>query len=133
MADEGKTLGQLVADLQQEYGEHHYGRIDLHIPNEIKQAALARTKALKAGDMGFGGMTILRQETNGRDQVLPGQSRGEDQAQGGGDVDPAASERYRAAAAHLCGVVLEGDGAAAAGIGTDVCAVERALARVSGR
>jgi phosphomannomutase len=32
MAEEGKTLGQLVADLQAEYGEHQYGRIDLHIP-----------------------------------------------------------------------------------------------------
>ena len=35
MAEEGKTLGQLVADLQAEYGEHHYGRIDLHIPDAV--------------------------------------------------------------------------------------------------
>jgi alpha-D-glucose phosphate-specific phosphoglucomutase len=63
MAEEGKTLGQLVGDLQQEYGEHHYGRIDLHIPNDVKRAALARALALQAGDVGFGGMTILRQET----------------------------------------------------------------------
>ncbi|KAA6456424.1 phosphoglucomutase/phosphomannomutase family protein [Acidobacteria bacterium AB60] len=63
MAEEGKTLGQLVADLQQEYGEHHYGRIDLHIPDEIKNRAIARARALKAGDPGFDGMTILRQET----------------------------------------------------------------------
>ncbi len=38
MAEEGKTLGQLVADLQAEYGEHQYGRIDLHIPDDIKNA-----------------------------------------------------------------------------------------------
>jgi len=63
MAEEGKTLGQLVADLQAEYGEHHYGRIDLHIPDEIKNKAIARARALKAGDRGFDGMTILRQET----------------------------------------------------------------------
>jgi phosphomannomutase len=63
MADEGKTLGQLVADLQAEYGEHQYGRIDLHIPDEIKSRAIARARALKAGDAGFDGMTILRQET----------------------------------------------------------------------
>ena len=63
MAEEGKTLGQLVADLQQEYGEHHYGRIDLHIPDAIKNAAIARARALKAGEVGFDGMTILRQET----------------------------------------------------------------------
>ena len=63
MAEEGKTLGQLVADLQAEYGEHHYGRIDLHIPDEIKNGAIARAKALKAGDGGFAGMKILKQET----------------------------------------------------------------------
>ena len=42
MAEEGKTLGQLVADLQAEYGEHQYGRIDLHIPDEVKNGAIAR-------------------------------------------------------------------------------------------
>src|SRR5579863_3433895 len=63
MAEERKTLGQLVADLQAEYGEHHYGRIDLHIPDEIKNRAIARARALKAGDVGFDSMTILRQET----------------------------------------------------------------------
>ncbi len=63
MAEEGKTLGQLVADLQAEYGEHQYGRIDLHIPDEVKNKAIARARALKAGDIGFDGMTIIRQET----------------------------------------------------------------------
>jgi phosphomannomutase len=63
MAEEGKTLGQLVADLQAEYGEHQYGRIDLHIPDEIKNRAITRARALRAGDIGFDGMTILRQET----------------------------------------------------------------------
>jgi phosphomannomutase len=63
MAEEGKTLGQLVADLQAEYGEHHYGRIDLHIPDAIKNAAIARARVLKAGDVEFAGMKIFRQET----------------------------------------------------------------------
>ena len=63
MAEEGKTLGQLVADLQAEYGEHQYGRIDLHISDEIKNAAIARARALRAGDPVFAGMPILRQET----------------------------------------------------------------------
>ncbi len=63
MAEEGKTLGQLVADLQAEYGEHQYGRIDLHIPDEIKNAAIARAKSLAAGDATFAGMPILRTET----------------------------------------------------------------------
>ena len=63
MAEEGKTLGQLVADLQAEYGEHHYGRIDLHIPDEIKNAAIARARALEPGDPVFAGMAIYCQET----------------------------------------------------------------------
>jgi phosphomannomutase len=41
MADEGKSLGQLVAALQSEYGPHFYARRDLHIPNDVKDAAIA--------------------------------------------------------------------------------------------
>ena len=63
MAEEGKTLGQLVADLQAEYGEHQYGRIDLHISDDIKNAAIARAKTLKPGDTTFAGMPILRTDT----------------------------------------------------------------------
>ena len=63
MAEEKKTLGQLVADLQAEYGEHQYGRIDLHIPDEIKNGAIARARALKPGETAFDGMPILRVET----------------------------------------------------------------------
>jgi phosphomannomutase len=63
MAEEHKTLGQLVADLQAEYGEHQYGRIDLHIPDDVKNSAIARARALKPGDPVIAGMPILRQET----------------------------------------------------------------------
>jgi phosphomannomutase len=42
MADYGKTLKQLVDDLQSEFGPHYYGRIDLHIPEQVKQNALRR-------------------------------------------------------------------------------------------
>jgi alpha-D-glucose phosphate-specific phosphoglucomutase len=49
MAEEGKPLGQLVNDLQQEYGQHHYGRIDLHITNEIRDEAMRRAAARPAG------------------------------------------------------------------------------------
>ena len=63
MAQEGKTLGELVADLQAEYGEHQYGRIDLHIPEDQKNGAIARARALKAGETVFAGMPILRVET----------------------------------------------------------------------
>ncbi len=63
MAEEGKTLGQLVADLQAEYGEHQYGRIDLHIPDDDQERRdRPRQRALKPGDPVFAGMPILRQE-----------------------------------------------------------------------
>jgi phosphomannomutase len=45
MAEEGKPLGQLVADLQREYGEHYYGRRDLHIGENVKQGAIRRAGA----------------------------------------------------------------------------------------
>jgi phosphomannomutase len=60
MAEEGRTLGSLVSGLQEEYGEHHYGRLDLHIPEEIKQAAIRRAAA---GVREFAGMRVLRHET----------------------------------------------------------------------
>jgi phosphomannomutase len=44
MAEEGKPLGQLVADLQKEYGSHYYGRRDLHIPEAVKQSAIRRAQ-----------------------------------------------------------------------------------------
>lgn len=59
MADERKTLGELVASLQQEYGEHHYGRIDLHIADNIKNAAIA---SARAGVKAFAGMLVERTE-----------------------------------------------------------------------
>jgi phosphomannomutase len=45
MAEEGKPLGQLVADLQREFGSHYYGRRDLHIPEQVKQGAIQRARA----------------------------------------------------------------------------------------
>ncbi|MGA7217990.1 MAG: phosphoglucomutase/phosphomannomutase family protein [Candidatus Sulfotelmatobacter sp.] len=52
MAEEGKPLGQLVADLQREYGPHYYGRRDLHIPEEIKQSAIRRARAETTRNLG---------------------------------------------------------------------------------
>jgi phosphomannomutase len=46
MADEGKTLGELVAALQRDYGQHHYARLDMHIPNEVKESAIRRAASL---------------------------------------------------------------------------------------
>jgi alpha-D-glucose phosphate-specific phosphoglucomutase len=42
LAEEGKPLGELVSDLQKEYGPHFYGRRDLHIADEVKQSAIRR-------------------------------------------------------------------------------------------
>jgi phosphomannomutase len=60
MADEKKTLGELVAALQAEFGEHQYGRVDMHIDEALKQSAIARAKA---GVRDFAGMKVLRVET----------------------------------------------------------------------
>jgi phosphomannomutase len=45
MAEEKKPLGQLVADLHKEFGPHYYGRRDLHVPDNVKQAAITRASA----------------------------------------------------------------------------------------
>jgi phosphomannomutase len=52
MAEEGKPLGQLVADLQREYGPHYYGRRDLHIAEEIKQNAIQRARSESTQKLG---------------------------------------------------------------------------------
>jgi phosphomannomutase len=42
MADYKQTMGQLVANLQREFGPHYYGRRDLHLPRAAIDAALRR-------------------------------------------------------------------------------------------
>ncbi|MEO6119383.1 MAG: phosphoglucomutase/phosphomannomutase family protein, partial [Terriglobales bacterium] len=59
MADEGKPLGELVADLQKEYGQHHYARLDMHIANDIKESAIRRASA---GLENIGPYKVLRKE-----------------------------------------------------------------------
>jgi phosphomannomutase len=60
MADEGKSLGQLVAALQSEYGPHYYDRRDLRVPNEVKEAAIAR--AADSETQKLGPYRILRKD-----------------------------------------------------------------------
>jgi alpha-D-glucose phosphate-specific phosphoglucomutase len=60
MAQEGKPLGQLVADLQKEFGAHYYGRRDLHIDDEMKNGAIRR--AADPQTTKLGSYTILRKE-----------------------------------------------------------------------
>jgi len=51
MAEEGKPLGELVSYLQQKYGPHYYGRLDLHLSNDVKDEAMRRAGA-KPGKIG---------------------------------------------------------------------------------
>jgi phosphomannomutase len=60
MAEEGKPLGQLVADLQLEFGPHFYGRRDLHIPEEVKQGAIQRARANVTQSLGH--YRVLKKE-----------------------------------------------------------------------
>ncbi len=60
MAEEGRPLGQLVADLQREFGAHHYGRRDLHVGDEVKYGAIRR--AGDAGTTKLGAYGVLRKE-----------------------------------------------------------------------
>jgi phosphomannomutase len=41
MAWHGKTLGQLLAELHAEFGEYHYGRVDLDVRPAQKEKAVA--------------------------------------------------------------------------------------------
>ena len=60
MAEERKPLGQLVADLQREFGAHYYGRRDLHVSDEIKNGAIRR--ASDASTIRLGAFAVLRKE-----------------------------------------------------------------------
>ena len=60
MAEEGKPLGQLVADLQREYGAHYYGRRDLHISDEMKNGAVRRAADSNTTRLGL--YAVLRKE-----------------------------------------------------------------------
>jgi alpha-D-glucose phosphate-specific phosphoglucomutase len=60
MAEEKKPLGQLVADLQREFGAHSYGRRDLHVSDELKNGAIRRAADPKTTKLGA--YAILRKE-----------------------------------------------------------------------
>jgi phosphomannomutase len=59
MAEEGKTLGELVEELQQRYGRHCYQRRDLRVDEETKQRALRRVQQRPSA---IGGFRVLRVE-----------------------------------------------------------------------
>jgi phosphomannomutase len=49
MADRGRTLGELVQELTQEFGPHYYGRVDLEIAKDVAQriVRLVQEKRIK--------------------------------------------------------------------------------------
>ena len=116
MAEEGKTLGELVADLQAEYGEHQYGRIDLALSDEIKDGAIARAKALEVGDRVFAGMPILRQQTLDGVKFYLDNPEAKTKPNAAESLAPAARQRHRTSDADLYRVVFERLGSQAAGI-----------------
>ena len=61
MAEEGKPLGQLVADVQREFGPHYYARLDLHIADEVKRHAIERAQA--KGTRAVGSFSIVKKES----------------------------------------------------------------------
>src|SRR5438105_1297562 len=60
MAEERKPLGQLVADLQREYGPHYYGRRDMHVSEEVKHKAIQRARS--DGTKRLGTYSVLKKE-----------------------------------------------------------------------
>ena len=60
MAESRKTLGEIVAHLQKEFGAHYYGRRDLHIAEDIKQAAIRRADSGQVRQIGR--YKVLRKE-----------------------------------------------------------------------
>jgi phosphomannomutase len=61
MAEEGKTLAQLVEQVQQEFGPHFYLRRDLHVAEAAKQSVIQRAADDKIGSLG--GYKVLRRES----------------------------------------------------------------------
>ena len=61
MAQEKKPLGQLVADLQRDFGPHYYGRRDLPIPENVKRGAIQRALAETTNRLGK--YNVIKKET----------------------------------------------------------------------
>ncbi len=98
MAEEGKPLGQLVADLQREFGAHYFGRRDLHISDDMKNGAIRR--AADSQTTKLGAYPNPAQGKSRRREVLPRCSQVWQWRRRLGIVP---SLRYRTHAALLCG------------------------------
>jgi phosphomannomutase len=86
MADRGRTLGELLQELTQEFGPHYYGRVDLEIAKDVAQCIvrlvgqrkikrMAGLKATSVDDldgvkMRFGNSAWLLVRASGTENVL---------------------------------------------------------------
>jgi phosphomannomutase len=61
MAWHGKSLGQLLAELHAEFGEYHYGRVDLDVQPAQKERAVAHFTSDKTTNLAD--WPITRRET----------------------------------------------------------------------
>ena len=105
MAEEGKPLGQLVADLQREFGPHYYGTArSAHSGRDQaeRDSAGARRKHAEPGTL-----SRAEERESRRHQVF---SRRADKWQRSGGVDTVPGFGDGAAAAGLCGGSIAGAG-----------------------
>lgn len=56
VAERNRTLGELVQELQDEFGPHHYGRVDLEIERAVAQRAVKKAAGFK--DKRIGGLRV---------------------------------------------------------------------------
>src|ERR1019366_3712601 len=47
IAERNRTLGELVEELQDEFGPHHYGRVDLEIEKAVAQRVVRQAARFK--------------------------------------------------------------------------------------
>ena len=60
MAHYGKSLGELVAELDREFGPHHYGRVDLELRPGQKERAMEAVS--RPGLIEFAGLGVVKKE-----------------------------------------------------------------------
>ena len=110
MAEEKKTLGQLVADLQAEYRRasvRAHRSAYSRLPEECSNCAGAGAASGRCVDCGNADFAA---GDTGRGEVLPRQSRGQNEAECGRDVDSVSSQRDGAAHADLYRIHVERSG-----------------------
>ncbi len=61
MAERGKTLGEMIEELNREFGPHFYDRVDLHVEKAKARRAVTRAKRLRGRTVA--GLRVTRVET----------------------------------------------------------------------